>query len=901
MNRRHIHFSAKDTALRDDVSVLGTLVGAIIEEQAGRQVLTQVDTARRAAIRARQGDRDASATLSDVLAEVEDISSFIRAYSVYFQIVNLAERVHRIRRRRDYLRTHATPQPGSLEEAMQKLAASGVSFAALQKLLDGLLVEPIFTAHPTEATRRSILRKHLQIVRMLVERIDPSLSPVESRRLLSRIQAEITTLWQTEEHPESSRTVSDESEHVLFYLSEILYRIVPPFYEALREAAAQTFGDEALAARYPICLRYGSWVGGDMDGNPNVTADTILATVRRHRATILSRYSRELDGLYDHLTQSGAHAQVSQPLIERIEAYSADAPGLFDQFPVRHVDMPYRRIIRLIQHRLEAILRQDAHGYTGPSGLIDDLEMIAASLKTNKGTHAGLFLVERLLTRVRTFEFHLAGLDLRQDSDVHRQCVAKMLSDDTWPDRPAADRTAKLLKLLGDDPPRALPDDEIVAATLAVFATIGRARSEIGDRTIGLYIISMTQGVDDILSVLALAWWAGLGSRNDTPLDVTPLFETVGDLQSAPRILDELFSCPIYRSHLETRGNRQVVMIGYSDSGKDGGIAAARWALHEAQAQIVAVAEEHGIEVSLFHGRGGTISRGGGRLDRAVEASPEAYGVGRLRLTEQGEVINQRYGVRDIAERTTEQMVSPILLAAAGVIKKNERPAWDDMGRTLAAHSRRSYRTLVYETPGFIDYFRSATPIDVIERMQIGSRPAARRSQQGIENLRAIPWVFAWTQSRHQLTGWFGVGAGLQAAIDQFGREALREAVLNWPYLSALLSDIERDLAAADLEIAAAYAQLTGATSHPVYEKILAEYDRSIEVILDLKGAADLLEEDEVLRRSIDLRNPYIDPLNLLQVRLLREWRNAGRPDDDHLRLLVSSINGISQGIQNTG
>lgn len=900
MSLRHIYFPLKDASLRDDVGVLGTLLGEIIEEQAGERVLTQVESARRAAIRRREHDAEAAEELADILKSIEDVSSFVRAYSIFFQIVNLAERVHRIRRRRDYLRSSELPQPGGIEEAVRVLASEGVGVQELQNLLDRLLIEPVFTAHPTEATRRSILRKHLRIARMLVERIDPSLSPPEARRLLHRIRGEVTALWQTEEHPESGRTVSDESEHVLFYLTEIIYRIVPPFYEALEEAARRTYGAGADALRVPTCMRFGSWVGGDMDGNPNVGADTIRETIERHRSTICAMYRRELEGLYEQLTQSGPHGSVSDDVFGRIADYEKTFPDLAARFPSRHANMPYRRLIRLIQARVEATARGDASGYRAVDGFLEDLGVIAASLKAHRGEHAGLFLVQRLITRARTFEFHLATLDLRQDSQVHRSAVGSILGDTGWSDREARNRADVLLTRMAGPPPN-IPDDEEVARVISVFGAVSRARAEVGGRAVGLYIISMTQDVDDVLSVLALAHWSGLSESGVTPLDVAPLFETVGDLAAAPDVLESLFSEPVYRSHLETRDNRQVVMIGYSDSGKDGGIAAARWGLHQAQARIKAVGERHGIEITLFHGRGGTVSRGGGRIDRAVEAAPSAYSDGHLRLTEQGEVINKRYGVRDIAERSAEQMFAPMILAMAGSLKDGDRPERSDIGETLSTESRAAYRSLVYDDPEFYPYFRSATPIDVIERMQIGSRPSSRRAQRGIQDLRAIPWVFAWTQSRHQLTGWYGVGSGLSAAVERHGREAVASAVAEWPYLRSFVTDVESDLAAADLTIARAYADLTGRADHPVYARIAEEYDLAVRMILDLKGTSELLEEEDVLRRGIDLRNPYIDPLSLLQINLLESWRADDRPEDERLRLLVSTVKGISQGIQNTG
>ena len=901
MNRREIHFPLKDAGLREDVGTLGALVGEVIREQAGERLLTEVESARRVAIQRRLDDSDSTADLCEILSGVDDTTSFIRAYSIFFQVVNLAERVHHIRRRRDYLRSTTGPQPGGVEEALQQLARAGVGLERFDSLLERIRLEPVFTAHPTETTRRSILQKHLRIARRLVERLDPSLTPHESRRSIARIRSEITALWQTEEHPESGRTINDESEYILFFLSEILYRVVPPFYEALEDAISSVYGQETDRPPLPTLLRFGSWAGGDMDGNPNVTAETLHSTLLKHRSTVLDTYRRELDGLYQQLTQSQANIGFTDHLQEKIRQYETLYPGSLDQLPERHTHMPYRRLIRLMQKRLRDTASNGTFPYPDAEAFIDDISSIAESLKQNAGENAGLFLVERLLRRAQTFEFHLATLDIRQDSLTLRNVVGAILNDPQWSDRTPDDRTERLTEALHSASPALPPHIESVSETLAIFAAIQEVRHSIGERAIGPFIISMSRSHDDILTVLALAKWGGLAKDGLIPLDVAPLFETVDDLENAAGILRTLFEIPSYCQHLAARDNRQIVMIGYSDSGKDDGIGSARWALHQAQERIRRVAEANGVDLTIFHGRGGTVSRGGGRLDRAVAAAPDAYANGQLRVTVQGEVINQRYGLRDIAERTTEQMFAPIALAAAGVVKDHHKEAWSEIGQIISEKSREAYRSLIHESPEFFSYFRSATPIDVIERMRIGSRPSSRRAQTSVGDLRAIPWVFAWTQSRHLLTGWYGIGTGLCAAIERCGREPVREALENWPYLIDLLSDVEADLASADLCIAASYAELAPTADRVLFEKISEEHARVTQTILDLKNAGKLLEKDEVLRRSIELRVPYLDPLSLLQVDLLRRWRATDRQDKDLLSQIVGTINGIAQGMQSTG
>jgi len=436
-----------------------------------------------------------------------------------------------------------------------------------------------------------------------------------------------------------------------------------------------------------------------------------------------------------------------------------------------------------------------------------------------------------------------------------------------------------------------------------VFRAIAECRTRYGAHAIGPYIISMAHGVDDVLTVLLLARWGGLAEADGAvPLDVAPLFETLDDLRDAPDVLRGLLEDDLYRAHLRFRGNRQVVMLGYSDSNKDGGIAASRWAVQRAQAALVATLEPAGIDLTIFHGRGGTVSRGGGKLTRAVLSAPPGSVRGRLRVTEQGEVISANYGLRGIALRTLEQAVGAVAVATALPPNPDARaPQWEALMDDIAATSHAAYRALAYDDARFVQYFRLATPIDVIERMPMGSRPPARRSGSGIEQLRAIPWVFAWTQSRSVLPGWFGLGTALERAVARHGEDAVAEMLRHWPFLKALVDDVEMVLAKADIGIAARYAQLAGALEPVFFPVIEAEFDRTVGLVLRLKGTTALLDEDPVVQRAIRLRNPYVDPMSLLQVDLLARWRAAGRADDELFGALLATVRGIAQGLQNTG
>jgi len=904
--RGEIEFAPKDAQLRDDVRTLGALVGDVLREQCGEEFFQLVERARRAAINSAQ---DELHTLLRGLP-APDAETLLRAFSTYFEVVNLAERIHRIRRRREYLRSGSDPQEGSLAAGLMRLNAAGTPASQITALLERLVIEPVFTAHPTEATRRTLLEKEQVIGRLLVERLDPSRTPDEEAAALARIREEVTATWQTDPQPSARPTVMDELENVLFYLTDVVYRIVPPFHEELEHAVAKTYGTLGKLPDRPV-LRFGSWVGGDMDGNPNVGADTLRAALARQRDLVLGRYRREASELARRLSQSGARTGVSDAVKERVATYSGQFPRVLAEIPSRYYDMPYRVLFSLMAARLDATRRDTIppQAYSGAAELEQDLRAVIASLRAHRGEHAGLFAVQRFLRRVEVFGFHLATIDVRQHAEVHRAVLATLLSDPQWSSRVPEDRAARLRQVLErGDKPTGKPDDQ-ATRTLEVFKAIAECRARFGPPAVGPYIVSMAQGVDDVLAVLVLASWAGLTHSGRVPLDVAPLFETVPALEGATAVMRTLFEDPWYRSHVSDRGMHQMVMIGYSDSNKDAGIGAARWALQQAQAALVITAERAGVDLTFFHGRGGTVSRGGGRLTSAILSAPPGSVRGRFRVTEQGETINAKYGLRGIAMRTLEQTTSAVMLATALPAVRDPR----ESERTgimdeIARDSRATYRALVYETRDFVEYFRLATPIDVIQRMEIGSRPASRAGQghadvppAELQGLRAIPWVFAWTQSRHLLPGWYGLGTALEGAIERHGATTLAELARDWPFFRALIDDVEMVLATAHLPIASRYACLAGALGERHFPTIRAEFDRTVAGVLTVKQGHALLDSDPVLQRSIRLRNPYVDPMSLLQIDLLARWRAEGRPENDTFRALLASVRGIAQGLQSTG
>ena len=905
LRRQDITFDDKDQALRDDVRTLGAMVGDLIQEQCGDELFELVESSRLRSIRRREGNEKEGEELYRLVEglNTETALQLIRSFSTYFQMVNTAEKVHRIRRRREYLREVGHYQPGGPEDSLIKLKASGMDIDQLQELINSLVIEPVFTAHPTEPTRRTILRKEQNIVRHLVDLLNPKLTSMERHAALQNIRLLITTGWQTDEHPSEQMTVADELEHVLFFVTDVLYRAMPPFYEDIELAIERIYGHEAQGFQVPNIVNFASWVGGDMDGNPNVNAKTIRETLARQRSLVLDLYYNECAAISAKLSQSTERTTFKKELLEKIDEYHHVFQNAYHTVPARHRNMPYRVFLRLVQQRLQSTYDDDIFPYENFREFRDDVRLIAQSLEENKGQHAGLFAVKRLLRRIDTFGFNLVTLDVRQDAEVHRVVVGECLGEDDWANWTSEDRTARIVEALESKESAPLDLSTQARKTISVFQAIAFCRRKYGKRAIGPFIISMTQGADDILSVLLLAQWGELhNKRGEVPLDIAPLLETVDDLKRGPEILGQLLDTSLYRRHLEIRKNQQMVMIGYSDSNKDGGLASARWALQKAQEKLVQSVEAEDIELTLFHGRGGTISRGGSKTHAAVMGAPPGTVNGRLRVTEQGEIINEKYGLRGIALRTLEQTAGSLAIATAMPRHHgNDMPEWHEMMNVIAKESRRAYRKLIYETPEFYQYFRLATPIDLIERMRIGSRPSSRRSQSGIQDLRAIPWVFSWTQSRLMLPGWYGIGTGLARAAEQFDNDAFREMVNEWYFIRGLFADAEMVLAKSDLGTAELYSALSGDLHERFFPDLEAEYNRTRNLILDLTGRDHLLEGDSIQQRAIMLRNPYIDPMSLMQIDLLKRWRAGDHEDPELFEALQASVNGIAQGLQNTG
>ena len=899
-----MYFAEKDRALRDDVHLLGELVGELIREQGGEALYDLIEAARRASIRHREGEAGELETLRALLAALAPSTAreFIRAFSTYFQMVNMAETVHRIRRRRAYLQDSATPQPFSFTDTLQRLRTAGVTDEDVEQCLARMSIEPVLAPHPTEATRRTLLRKQQNIARLLVQMLDPYMTPHERNAALGRIRTDMSTGWQTEEHPGEQLRVGDEAEHVLFFLTDVLYRMIPPFYENLEEALAASFPERAGRLRPPPVVRFGSCVGGDMDGNANVTGKSIRETLARQRSLALDLYFKESRGLAEQLSQTESRIAFAEDVYRQIARYTGHFPKAAHSVSPRHRRMPYRILLRLIQARLQATYDDSAFPYETADEFIADIEIIAASLRANKGRNAGLFAVQRLLRRAQTFGFHIATLDIRQNALVHRRVVGEGLEEADWLILTSAARARRVCEALDRRESPVLDLSSEGRRTLAVFQTIAHCRRKYGSASIGPYIVSQVEGPDDVLAVLLLAKWGHLGPKGGAvPLDIAPLFETSADLDRAAGVMTALFADPGYRAHLRERADEQVVMIGYADSNAQDGLMHARWNLYELQQTLVDTARAAGVRLTLFQGRGSTLTRGGVRMNDALLAVPPGAVSGRLRMTEEGETINAKYGLRGIAMRSLEQTFSSVLnLIARPPAPSPQEREWRGFMRVMAEGSRARYRELVNESPEFMNYFRLATPLDVIERLEHATKPPSDGPDPERDGLSALPWAFAWTQNRCFLPAWFGFAAGIELGLEQFGEPALKRMFEEWYFFRVLVTDVEMALAKADMSITERYSQLTGELHQKYFPTISAEYSRSVDLLLAIAGQSRLLETSDTLRRAIRLRNPYVDPMSLLQVDLLQRWRSDGRPRGAMLEALTASVNGIAYGIQNT-
>jgi phosphoenolpyruvate carboxylase len=909
MNGQDSSFTGRHTPLREDIEALGELMRQVLREQGGDELLTLFEQDRDAAARGREvvgGSFDALAVR--VRGRQPRVArELLRAFSSWFQLTNLAERVHRIRRRREYFRQERErPQPGGVEDALSELKAAGLGLKDVLQLLAQLSIEPVLMAHPIECARRTTLRRQQRVAKLLLERDNMNLAPHEQRSLLQRVRTEVSIDWQTEEHPRERLTVADEREHAIFYLAEILYRIIPAFYQEIATALARLYAVSPETIELPVIVRFGTWVGGDMEASPDVHAKSIRETLLRAQQVIINNYYEECQQLAQVLSQSERRVGVSAEVTSRLEEYRTLLPGAPGIAPSRHDRMPYRALLGQIAERLHATYDGRASGYQQPAQFRADIALIAQSLLAHRGAHAGYFQVRRLLARIDTFGFHLASLDLKAHTSVHHAVLAQGLDDPQWPTRTPAERHARLVDVLERDLAPAGPLDALGKRTLAVFDAIVQCRHRYGDDAIGLYIVSGAAEADDVLAPLVLARWAEAYDKGSgqVALDVAPQFDSVATLERCGELMRELLADGVYKRHLEARGSQQTVLIGYSHSSQESGMVASRHAAYRAQRLLTAALEQAREKHVLIYSRGGSVPRGGGRIDTLLRAAPAETVSGVLRFTERGESISQNYGLRPNAMRTLERAFSTLSRATLAVrrgVAVREGAALADCAALVAEHSERTWRSLVQEQLPFADYFRAVTPIDVIERMQIGAQPAPGGERHGLAAVRPAAWVYAWAQSRHMLPGWYGAGTGLAKAVAERGLPLLRRCYRGWPFFHHLIEDTEAMLARADMGIAAHYDRLAGTELRHYGTQLREEYERCVQLVLDIKECAALLDTERTLQRAIAMRNPYVDPMSLMQVELLERWRASGRQNRELLEALQASVSGMARGLQLLG
>ncbi|HEU5326840.1 MAG TPA: phosphoenolpyruvate carboxylase [Thermomicrobiales bacterium] len=907
--------------LRADVHLLGDLVGETLREQRGPDLFAAVEYARTEAIALRSLAEPDSAREQALLdwargQSTELLLGLVRAFSIYFHLINLAEQHHRLRTLQERQRG-AAPLRESIAAAVVTLHQQGVPSARLLAGIEKLELRPVFTAHPSEA-RRYTLRQHLAVVAGLLTRLDdPRAAPDERAAALDELRVRITLLWQTAETRAARPTVVDEVHSVLDVLGGTVYDVAPELYRALERALVTTYPQaDTGAVVAPHLLRPGSWVGGDRDGNPAVTADVTRAAGRLARAAILHRYREEVAVLGRALSVSARLTGVSDALLDSI---TRDRQELGLQ-PVEHWrDEPYRRKLGLIGERLRRMETGEPGGYAAPEALLADLRLVAASLDAHGGRRIAAGPVRDLQRRVTSFGFHLAELELRQHADRHTAAVAELLGLAGVAGYAALDEDGRLAvlaeRLAG--PPLGIEAAALAPETRAVLDAFG-AMHDLqqlgGPYACQTYIISMCRTVSDVLAVLFLARERGLASWDaaagalTSRLDVVPLFETIDELRACGDVLAQLLSLPLYRTALRSRGDRQQVMVGYSDSNKDGGYLAATWATYQAQGALHRAAANAGIDLILFHGRGGAVGRGGGPMGNAVLArQPEARHP-TLKVTEQGETIAARYGHPAIAARHLGQMTHALLVSSLAPLDPPPPDDWVATMERLAARSRAVYDALVKDAPALLRFFQQATPFFELGTLNLASRPVSRVGRTGaqiaLDDLRAIPWVFSWTQTRINLPGWYGLGSALEEELASGRLDQLRTMYHDWPAFAMALDNAQRSLGATDLPTARRYATL--ASDPEPLAAIAAEYDRGVAAILQVTGQRELLEPAPTLQRSIKLRNPYVDALHVAQIALLERYRALppDAPDAERAALLDAihhSINGIAAGLQTTG
>jgi phosphoenolpyruvate carboxylase len=910
----------KEAPLRRDVRSLGRLLGEVLKEQAGESLFNAVEDIRQLAIEYREIEPDLDEdernstranNLMERIAQIVGDMGLIEAYrmtkafAIYFELTNLAETNHRKRRRRTTrLSPQRSPQPGSIRGTLRRMRQSGISLDQALEWLRQIEVIPVFTAHPTEVARRTVLFKRQRISANL-ELLDRlPLTDAEAAKREAAIVTEITALWQTDEVRRRPPTVQDEIKMGLDYYTGCLIDMLPNLYEEFAEALREEYECKLTANELPGFIQFGSWIGGDRDGNPFVTAASTRDALQLARQVILDHYLALSSELMDRLSPSECQAPVTAALKDGVKQYAQLMPWVTVANETRAPEELYRSYLDYVLERLRATRSAPAHlnAYAESQEFARDLELLRQSLAENGGARIAELLLDPFLRKVNTFGFHLHTLDIRQHARVHSSAIAELSS---------GERSSEAEQII-------LPASPCDATLdlLESLRTIADLKREFPPQAIRSYVISGASKVEDILAVIWLGQLCGVRieastdskGRLDPGLMPVPLFESIEDLRNSPEICRRLWTSAAYAPLLDSWGRKQEVMLGYSDSNKDGGMLTSAWEIFKAHRTLHAVAAECGVNLRLFHGRGGTVGRGGGPTHRAIVAQPQNAFSGTLKITEQGEVLYWKYSDAALAERNLELMVAASLEALArpgsGGVEPVEEAQWEAAMEEMSEMAFAFYREHIVEDPEVLSYFEEATPVQELEHARIGSRPARRSEARGLRDLRAIPWVFGWMQSRHVLPGWFGVGYALEQFIGMNAERGrlLQTMTKEFPFFTDFLGNVEIGMAKADLTIAHRYAALVTdeGLRERVFGMIVEEFERTRRMILRVTGQKELLSGNPVLARSIRLRNPYVDPLSLIQCALLQR-KQAGEESEDLNYALAATINGIAAGLRNTG
>jgi phosphoenolpyruvate carboxylase len=914
--------SGIDLQLREDVRLLGRILGETLREQEGEESFRLVENVRRAAVRFRktQDTRDGEhlELMLDSLSP-SDTLAVVRAFSYFSQLSNIAEDLHHNRLHRKNLKVGSALTNGSLQLALERVEERQVSKETLQNFLNNMLVSPVLTAHPTEVQRKSILDCHLIISQLVSERNRVDMTPDELAENEETLHRFVLILWQTRMLRTVKLTVYDEIKNGLEFYRYTFLTEIPKIYAYLEKQIEERF-DKNI--RIPAVLRLGSWIGGDRDGNPFVTHEVMQDAVQQQSALVFDHYLRETRFLGSRLSLTDRLVDVSDELRELSDASPDQA--------VSHSDEPYRRALMLIYSRLSATAKQlgheishappadrEAQPYAKSQDFMQDLDILIASLFKHNAVYLARGRIAHLRRAVEVFGFHLAPLDMRQHSAVHEQTVTELLSKQNKPSSyKELNETARREVLLDALQSNILLIGEldnysaVAQSELRILQTAAHIHQRFGHDALPNHIISKTDAVSDMLELALMLQQVKLLEGGTTPVshvNIIPLFETIDDLRGCGPIMDELFSIPWYRSLLNSRSNTQEVMLGYSDSNKDGGYITANWELYKAEVELAKVFSKHGIELRLFHGRGGTVGRGGGPSYDAILAQPPGSVNGQIRITEQGEVISSKYSNPEIGRRNLETLIAATMEATLlhhhGA--DSTMPEYHRIMEALSLEAYASYRKLVYETPGFTDYFFTSTPIREIAELNIGSRPTSRKPSNRIEDLRAIPWVFSWGLNRTLLPGWFGFGSAAKQFIEQNGVSGLSQLQAmykHWAFFRGLISNMDMVLSKTDMGIASRYAELVEDIElrERIFGAINSEYEITLKMLFAVTGNSTLLQDNPSIARSLQTRTPYIDPLNHVQVALLQRHR-AGDKSELVKRAIHLSINGIATGLRNSG